>query len=110
MRTIIEKGTTYQVGTSAEENWRIILAAEKDHYWVHLEGQPSAHVIIEIDKPTDDELRYAGELCKQQTFKTVKQLAAPARCVSTVVHNIKLGSKAGEVYFKSEKERKLFVA
>jgi len=110
MRTIIDKGTTYLVGTSAEENWRLILAAEKDHYWVHLEGLPSAHIIIEIDKPTDDELRFAGELCKEQTFKTVRQLASSARCVATVVRNLKLGSKTGEVYFKSEKERILFSA
>ena len=56
--------TWFVVGKSAEENWKIISEADKDHYWIHADGVPSAHIIIEIDVPLKEELEYACELCK----------------------------------------------
>ena len=96
LKTIIHNKTTYRVGQSAEENWAVILKAAKDHWWVHLDGAPSAHIILEIDDPLDDELKFAGELCKTQT-----RCDRPGvRCVATPVGNLRLGSKAGEVVFR----------
>ncbi len=89
--------TLFVVGKSAEENWKIILDAEKDYYWVHASDVPSAHVIIEIDKPLDEEIQYACQLCKAQT-KKIKDVSI--EYVVTQVKNIKLGSKPGQVYFK----------
>jgi predicted ribosome quality control (RQC) complex YloA/Tae2 family protein len=89
--------TLFVVGKSAEENWKIILDAEKDYYWVHASDVPSAHVIIEIDKPLDEEIQYACQLCKTQT-KKIKDVSI--EYVVTQVKNIKLGSKAGQVYFR----------
>ena len=89
--------TWFVVGKSAEENWKIILDAEKDYYWIHASDVPSAHVIIEIDKPLDEEIQYACQLCKSQT-KKIKDFSI--EYVVTQVKNIKLGSKAGQVYFR----------
>ena len=50
--------TWFVVGKSAEDNWKIISLADKKYYWVHASGVPSAHVIIEIDEPLDNEIQY----------------------------------------------------
>jgi predicted ribosome quality control (RQC) complex YloA/Tae2 family protein len=89
--------TWFVVGKSAEENWRIILDADKDYYWIHADGIPSAHIIIEIDDPLPEELQYACSLCRLQT-KKLKD--SSVKFVGTQVKNIKFGSKPGEVYFK----------
>lgn len=106
MKTILHNKTTYRVGQSAEENWAIILKASKDHWWVHLDGVPSAHIILEIDDPLDDEFVFAGELCKDQT----RNARPNCRCVATLVGNLKLGSKAGEVFFRKEAAVRFFRA
>lgn len=92
--------TWFVVGKSADHNWKIIVDAEKDHYWVHADGIPSSHVIIEIDDPLDAELQYACQLCKTQTKCNATNY------IATQVKNIKLGSKPGEVYFKDTKKTK----
>ena len=92
--------TSYVVGKSADENWKIILEAEKDYYWVHVSNVPSAHVIIEIDKPLDDEITYACQLCKAHTKKIKDCKDSSIEYVVTQVKNIKLGSKPGQVYFR----------
>ena len=89
--------TWFVVGKSAEENWKIILEADKDYYWVHASDIPSSHVIIEIDKPLDEEIHYACQLCRNQT-KKIKDVSV--EYVVTQVKNIKLGSKPGQVYFR----------
>ena len=94
-------GTNFIVGKDAEDNWKIILEAYKDYYWVHAEGVPSAHVIIEIDEPLQEEFQYACDLCKKHS--KIKNKAV--KFVTTQVSNIKLGSKAGEVYFKDNTKR-----
>lgn len=100
---VLNNGISFVVGRSAEENWKIISEAEKDFYWVHADNFPSAHVIIEIDKPLDEEIQYACELCRNQT-KKLKNTSL--KFVITQVKNIKLGSKPGEVYFKDNKKIK----
>jgi predicted ribosome quality control (RQC) complex YloA/Tae2 family protein len=96
--------TWFVVGKSADDNWKIILEADKDYYWVHADGAPSSHIIIEIDEPLDDELRYACELCCTQTKKLNK---SSIKFITTKVKNIKLGSKPGEVYFKDNTKTKI---
>jgi predicted ribosome quality control (RQC) complex YloA/Tae2 family protein len=93
--------TSFIIGKSAEENWKIISEANKDHYWVHADGVPSAHIIIEIDIPLPEELQYACDLCKQQTKKIQN---TSVKFVATQIKNIKLGSKPGQVYFKNDSD------
>ena len=68
--------TTFKVGRSAEENWKLILAADKEYYWLHAGGaKPSAHIIIEIDsEPTPSELAHAAQLCNAQTKSSINTL------------------------------------
>lgn len=98
MKYILDK-TGFVVGKNAEDNWRIIQNAEKDYYWIHAEGIPSAHIIIEIDQPIESEIQYACNLCKKHS----KIQNDSVKYVMTQVSNIKLGSKPGEVYFKNNK-------
>lgn len=93
--------TQYIVGKSAEDNWRIIQAADKDYYWIHANNIPSTHVIICIDvPPLKEEIEYACNLCKQYT-KSIATKSTPIQYIGTLIKNIKLGSKLGEVIFKS---------
>ncbi len=95
-----ENKTKYIVGKSAENNWKIIQGSEKDYYWIHAEGKPSTHVIICIDKPLESEIKYACSLCKEHT-KPIKNIISPIKYIGCYIENIKLGSKPGEVIFKS---------
>ncbi len=91
-------GTSYIRGLNAEDNWRILAAADKSWWWVHLEGEPSAHVIIEIDvEPLQDELDFAKELILNQTPKAPRQ----APIVYAEVRRLRRGSKVGEVVISS---------
>ena len=96
----------FVVGKSAEDNWKIISNADKDYYWVHADNVPSSHIIIEIDDPLEDEIKYACQLCKSQT----KQISnSSVQFIITQVKNIKLGSKSGEVYFKDKSNVKQII-
>ena len=68
-----ENGIKYIVGKSAENNWKIIQDArkQKDYYWIHAEGKPSTHVIICIETPLESEIKYACNLCKNNTNKLI---------------------------------------
>jgi predicted ribosome quality control (RQC) complex YloA/Tae2 family protein len=91
--------TKFIVGRNAQENWRIISKADKNYYWFHLSDIPSSHVIIEIDvEPTQEELNFALEVCKSQTFRNKESKDVSYIC--TQVKNLKLGSKPGEVLIK----------
>jgi predicted ribosome quality control (RQC) complex YloA/Tae2 family protein len=98
--------TWFVVGKSAEDNWKIILNSNKEYYWVHAENVPSSHIIIEIDDPLEDEIKYACQLCKTQTKKIQN---SSVQFIITQVKNIKLGSKPGEVYFKDKSNVKQII-
>jgi predicted ribosome quality control (RQC) complex YloA/Tae2 family protein len=91
----------FVVGKSAEDNWKIISEADKSYYWVHASNVPSAHIIIEIDEPLEQEIQFACQLCKN---KTKKIKSSENKYSVTQINNIKFGSKPGEVYFKDNKK------
>jgi hypothetical protein len=96
----------FTLGTSAEDNWSAIRNAPRDSFWVHMEGRPSAHVIIHLDvEPTHEELLYAASLIKNQTKSAP---STPQQYVWSPVANLRLGSKAGEVILKSKTQVKYF--
>ncbi len=95
--------TWFVIGKFAQDNWKIILEADKEHYWVHAEGVPSSHIIIEIDDPIESEIQYACQLCKLQS-KKVKDTST--KFIITQVKNVKLGSTPGEVVIKDLKKTK----
>ncbi len=91
---------SFRVGTSAADNWFMISRAEKDHWWVHLDGWPSAHAIIETEvMPTADELHYARQRILERTPKAPRT----SRCVYARVKDVQRGSYVGEVTVKPGK-------
>ena len=106
MKVFVESFTPYHVGTSAEDNWDLIKRSDKEFYWIHVDGEPSAHVVIALDiVPLEAELKYAAFLCKQQT-----KINGSRKFVGCPVGNLRLGSKPGEVIFKSRLPLKFFNA
>jgi predicted ribosome quality control (RQC) complex YloA/Tae2 family protein len=98
---IVYNNIWFVVGKSAEDNWKIISEANKSYYWVHALNVPSAHIIIEIDEPLEQEIQFACQLCMNQT-KKIK--SSDVKYSVTQIKNIKFGSKPGEVYFKDNKK------
>ncbi len=90
------------MGTSAIENWKILSAADKTDCWVHLEDHPSAHVIIEIADPVEEDLQFARALILAQT----KKAPTNARIIYARVCDVKRGSKPGEVIVKHSRTSK----
>ncbi len=102
MKSFQYNNLTFRVGTSALENWTLLSSAEKDHWWVHLDDYPSAHVIVETDGDLiSEELAYARQLILDQTPKAPKS----AKCIYALVQWVKKGSKPGEVLVKPGKSK-----
>jgi hypothetical protein len=95
MKTFTFNKTVFHVGTTAEENWKLILSADSSYSWVHMDGVPSAHVIIEVDDdPSTEELLYAAQVCSAQTKTQCKKF------IHTKINNIRLATKPGSVAFR----------
>ena len=102
MKHFVFHNIPFVLGTSALENWQILSKAEKDHWWVHLDDLPSAHVIVETDAPLiAEELDFAKQLILNQTPKAPNT----SRCVYAQVRWVKRGSVLGEVLVKSGKSK-----
>ena len=99
MKFFTHNNLNFIVGQSAEENWKIILQANRKYTWVHADGIPSAHVIIETDEPFQEDIEYACNLCAEQTKITNNKNQL---YILSPVSNIKLGSKPGEVIIRDE--------
>ena len=98
MKEYLYNSINFKVGQSAEENWKLILKSARTDQWIHAEGRPSAHVIIEYDDITTDDIKYGCNLCAEQTKITTR----PVLFQITSVSNLKLGSKPGEVIIRDE--------
>lgn len=94
-------GTTYILGLDAEDNWRILAAADKSWWWVHLADTPSAHVILELDvEPLPSELEHARQLILTQTPRA----PVSSRIVTSQVQNLRRGLKVGEVVIVEKRQ------
>lgn len=93
MKTIQFEGLSFVLGQNALDNWAILAVADKTHTWAHLDNYPSAHVIIETDKPTHADLEFARQLILEQT----KKVPAHATLITAPVKSVKRGSVPGEV-------------
>lgn len=93
---------SFLIGQSALENWQILSKAEKDHWWVHLDEYPSAHVIVETEAPlVAEELAFARQCILDQTPKAPKG----ARCIYARVGDVGRGAVVGEVVVKPKAAR-----
>lgn len=97
MKQFTFNGTSFTLGTNAEENWSLLSMADKDHYWIHLANVPSAHVIVHVDDVLPEELEFARQLILGQT----KKAKSTEGIVWARVRQLKRGSKPGEVIIKA---------
>ena len=95
----------YVIGKDAQDNFDIIDAAEIYHWWFHIDGQSSGHVIAKTDKDIDKKkLRYVikqgAVLCKQYSrcasMKNVKIVYAR-------ICDVEKTDKTGMVIVKNSK-------
>lgn len=91
------------LGQNDVENWKIISDYKKineNYIWMHLDSYPSGHIIILSEIIDNELLKYAGNICKDNTkYRNIPNL----KLCYTKLSNIKKGDKAGEVYFKQNK-------
>jgi hypothetical protein len=74
------------------ENWSL-LNTKRDYVWVHLEGVPSAHAVLETDDPAPDEFEFARQRILEQTKKAPKHVGI----IHAPVGRVKRGTVPGEV-------------
>jgi len=92
--------TVIKVGSNAKENWTLV-DSKKDYTWLHLNAYPSCHVVIETDDPTQEEIIFAAQLCKENTkYKNLRNL----KVCYTTCGNLKKGKEAGSVIYKSKRK------
>ena len=112
--------TLFKVGQNAQENWDLVreclnekeitnskdsknpIGNSKEFLWFHLDEFPSAHVVIENEEPSYEEINYACELVIQHS----KHSRFSKKIIYTKIKNLKLGSDVGSVIFKKFEECK----
>ncbi len=110
MKTYNLGETIFKVGQNAQENWDLIreclevkkignskeLGNSKEFLWFHLDEFPSAHVVICIEEPNNEEINYACELVIQHS----KYSKFSKKIIYTKIKNLKLGPDVGSVIFR----------
>ena len=97
-----KKFSYFKFGKNAKDNHKLIKNADLNDWWIHLKDDSSAHVIVEKDEITQQDLKYA---CTK-IFK--KNKLNPTKFIYTQIKNLKIGKKVGEVFFKKDEKVKYF--
>jgi len=111
-----------QVGSNSQENWKLIDDSDSFDLWLHVNNNPSCHVIIKekLSKDLDskesdskesdsnqlanfnypiDVIKVASAYCKSHSkYKNTK-----CSIIYTIIENIKKGKSIGSVITKNEK-------
>jgi len=99
MMKFIISDVTYWVGKDAQSNFDLLDQAESKDIWFHVEGAPSAHVIMEVGESWDKKqmrnaITQGAVLCKQHSkSKSDKKVVI----VYTAVANVKKTNLVGSV-------------
>ena len=105
MKEVVLNDTIIKVGATADENW-ILVDSNKEYTWLHLNSFPSGHVVIENTEPTQEEIIFAAQLCKQNTkYRNLRNL----KICYTTCGNLKKGVKVGSVVYNSKRKVKYIV-
>jgi len=100
-----------KLGESAQENWDLVGASKKHHWFFHLTDFPSPYVVLECDRGDDPNVHIrtrCAEICleysKQKHNKNVKVDATPAG-------NVKIDRRddVGECDYKNESKVEVIV-
>jgi len=92
--------TIIKIGSNAKENWTLV-DSDDNYTWLHLNSYPSCHVVIETDDPTQEEIIFAAQLCKENTkYRNLGNL----KICYTTCGNVKKGTETGSVVYKSKRK------
>lgn len=92
----------FKFGRNAKDNHELIKNADKNDWWIHLQDDSSAHVIIEKDNITEKDLYFACNTIYK------KNKLNPKNFIYTQIKNLKLSKNPGEVKIKNKDEIKYF--
>jgi len=94
---------TITIGTDSQDNWDIIDQSKQNDIWFHVNGHPSAHVIISTKgkkKIHKSVINYAAWLCKENSKR---KYAKKQKIIYTYIKNIKKADKTGSVHTANTK-------
>lgn len=100
MKTQIQDGITYQIGTHAQDNTDMLKSAQEDWHWFHLEKFPSCHVIVCATELTESMIQHACTLVKANSKYKFKHIGI----VYCKVHNLTHGEEPGSVLYKRNRQ------
>ncbi len=103
--TLFNDETIIKIGSNAKENWQLV-DSDESFTWLHLNSYPSCHVVIETDEPTQEEIIFAAQLCKENTkYRNLRNL----KICYTTCGNLNKGPDEGSVICKSKRKVKHIV-
>lgn len=98
-----EDGSVVSCGENAKENDMLVKAAKQRDIWFHLDGQPSAHVLLSVTSksgPSRQSLHDAQQVCKYFSARQANAsriIYVEAKAVSNAKEN-----KTGSVELKKQ--------
>lgn len=98
--SVSETEVQIKVGQNAKENWQLIDESKQDDLWFHVEGHPSAHVVISMpdkSKVSKQTIKYAALLCKQHSKLNGNNKLT---IIYTQIRNLSKGKEMGSVITK----------
>ena len=103
MKIFLYEGINIVLGENKYENWELLEKSKPEHFFVHLNSFPSAHIVIQNDIYHENIVKYAGEICKKYSkYKNLKDI----KICYCKYENILKGENIGEIYFKSKRKVK----
>lgn len=95
MIEIINNNIKYRLGKNAKENFVLIDNADQEDWWFHLDNHPSGHCIVESKYITDDMIKFASNLVKDNS--KLKDKNNKVKIIYTMIKNIKKTKTIGMV-------------
>ena len=89
--------TRILMGENENENDILVRQSKPKWTWIHLEKGSSPHAVIEVEKPTTEELYTAANLVVENSKRRFEK---NVKVIYTQIRNLRLTEKKGEVILK----------
>ena len=100
-----------RVGRDAAENWDILEAAKRKHWFFHLTDFSSCYVILECSsEPSPEEKQQCAKICREHSQKSHR--AGPMKVDATPCGNVKFDRRrdaVGECEYKDESKVEVLI-
>jgi len=101
MKINIINNIEYVLGQTAQENWQLLFAENRDYYFFHLSAFPSGYCSLRHSDPTPEMIKTAARICKSGSKHRNGKNVYIDYCRFS---NLIKGEKQGEVIFKSNRQ------